>query len=267
MDASRLTDPLRLRRLGALICALLLALTACDGGDGGGASSGIETSAPAVGSQDAEPEPQEDPSDIPGGDVEGPDDADHGTAEQSLVDSDDLEEPADTEEEQTEPAPPDSDDPPSQVAQEPAEYILDDEEEHIPGEIALSWTAGPVQSFTFVAEHCYVGDDYIMAEGVGGPIDNPVGAIVKIFTSPAELLHEATGTFQGAGEIRLIWEGREIVADARMIHKGEYPQTANLTYRHTIFGGVKYVLSWFEGRAESGAGAVEIQCNYDEVSE
>lgn len=133
---------------------------------------------------------------------------------------------------------------------------------HSAGEITLSWTGGTEhQNFTYMAEQCYVGTDYILVEGVGGPIDTPKGSRIKIFTTPEELLHEATGTFQADGSIHFTWEDFEIIADGRQIHVGDYPQPAVFTYRQTE-DSVKYVVSWFEGAKESGAGAVEVQCTY-----
>lgn len=133
---------------------------------------------------------------------------------------------------------------------------------HSAGEVTLSWTGGSEhQNFTYTAEQCYIGADYILVEGVGGPIDIPQGSHLKIFTTPAELLHETTGTFQAEGSIRFTWEDVEIIADGRQIHVGDYPQPAVFTYRQTE-DSAKYVVSWFEGTMESGAGAVEIQCSY-----
>ncbi len=133
---------------------------------------------------------------------------------------------------------------------------------HSAGEITLSWTGGTEhQNFTYRAEQCYVGTDYILVEGVGGPIDTPKGSQIKIFTTPEELLHETTGTYQAEGSIHFTWKDVEIIADGRQIHVGDYPQPAVFTYRHTD-DSVKYVVSWFEGAQESGAGAVEVQCHY-----
>lgn len=130
------------------------------------------------------------------------------------------------------------------------------------GSITLSWTGGAEhQNFEYDAEHCYVGADYILVEGTGGPIGGSGESRIKIFTTPAELLHEATGTFQAEGSVRFTWDGDEIVADGRQIHVGDYPQPAVFTYRYT-HDSAKYIVSWFRGAADAGAGAVEIACAY-----
>lgn len=135
-------------------------------------------------------------------------------------------------------------------------------EAHSAGEITLSWTGGGEhQNFSYTAEQCYVGPDYVLVEGAGGPVDEPTGSAVRIFTSPAELLHETTGTYQAEGIVAFTWAGKEIVADGRTIHVGDYPQPASFTYRHTD-DGIKYVLSWFDGSGDAGAGAVEVRCFY-----
>ncbi len=129
------------------------------------------------------------------------------------------------------------------------------------GEIALSWTGGTDhQNFVYAADHCYIGADHIRAEGVGGPIDAPQGSSIEISTSPEELLHAGTGTFQAQGVIRFTWGGTEIVADGRPGTVGRSSQPAVFTYQQTG-DGVKYVVAWFEGAHDSGAGAVEVRCN------
>ncbi|MDO5676169.1 MAG: hypothetical protein Q4G35_01540 [Propionibacteriaceae bacterium] len=130
------------------------------------------------------------------------------------------------------------------------------------GSITLSWTGGTEhQNFEYVAEHCYVGADYILVEGSGGPVGGAGESQIKIFTTPEELLHEGTGTFQAAGAVQFTWGGTEIIADGRQIHVGDYPQPAVFTYRHDD-SSVKYVVAWFDGADDSGAGAVEVECNY-----
>lgn len=130
------------------------------------------------------------------------------------------------------------------------------------GSIKLSWTGGPEhQNFEYVAEHCYVGADYILVEGTGGPVGGVGDSQIKIFTTPDELLHEGTGTFQAAGAVHFTWGNAEIIADGRQIHVGDYPQPAVFTYRHDD-SSAKYVVSWFDGAEDSGAGAVEVECDY-----
>lgn len=134
---------------------------------------------------------------------------------------------------------------------------------HEAGTVALSWTGGSEhQNFEYTAQHCYVGSDYVLVEGSGGPVGASGASTVKIFTTPAELLHEGTGTYQAEGSIQFTWGGGDIVADGRQIHVGDYPQPASFTYRQSG-NSVKYVLAWFQGAADAGAGAVEVTCNHE----
>lgn len=136
-------------------------------------------------------------------------------------------------------------------------------EEIVAGTIELSIESGGVERvFRYEAEHCFVSSEYILAGGTGSEVGTGLASEVGISSTPAELLHESTGTFQADGLISVRSEEGEVVTDGRMITVGEgSPIPSMFTYSHDD-NSAHYVVAWFSGAAEAGAGYVKLNCDY-----
>lgn len=157
------------------------------------------------------------------------------------------------------------------VAEEPAEDDQDENDsgEGIPedaagGTIELSIESGGTERvFQYTADHCFVSPEYILAGGKGAEVGTGEASEVGISSSPAELIHEATGTYQAEGLISVRMADFEVRSDGRMITPSEHTIPSVFTYRHDD-NSAHYVVAWFSepGGADVGAGYVKVNCEY-----
>lgn len=157
----------------------------------------------------------------------------------------------------------DGEDDAAQEADVPEEPAAPEAEGIAAGTIELSIESGGAERvFQYEAEHCFVSPEYILAGGTGSEVGTGMASEVGISSAPVELLHEGSDTYQAEGLISVRSEEGEVVTDGRMITVGEgYRIPSAFTYRHDD-NSAHYVVAWFSGAAEIGAGYVKVQCNY-----
>lgn len=130
------------------------------------------------------------------------------------------------------------------------------------GTVELSIESGGTERvFEYTADHCVVTPEYILVSAAGAEVGTGTASEVGIGTSPAELLHEATGTFQADGIISVRTGGEEVVSDGRMITVEGNRISSAFTYRHDE-NSAHFVVAWFSGASQLGAGYVKVNCNY-----
>lgn len=150
---------------------------------------------------------------------------------------------------------------------EPGDEVVDDsevepQEDLVLGSIELSIESGGVEHvYKYNADHCFVSSEYILAGGTGAEVGTGIASEVGISTSPAELLHESSGTFQADGIISVRTNGNEIVSDGRPITVEGHTIPSVFTYREDG-NSAHYVVAWFSGGTDVGAGYVKVNCDY-----